>query len=103
MADSNEQHLRRLLPVGDDTVPALVVAAVCGRDRDAADGAAGDAAELLARARAGAESARDRQLVALTAAHLEGDDDRFDALVRDHLADHPDDVVAAWIAARRSH
>lgn len=26
---------------------------------------------------------------------------QFDALVRDHLADHPDHLLAAWIAGRR--
>ena len=29
-----------------------------------------------------------------------GDADLLDALVRDHLADHPDNLLAAWIAAR---
>ena len=28
-------------------------------------------------------------------------DTQFDALVRDHLADHPDHLLAAWIAGRR--
>ena len=37
--------------------------------------------------------------MAIATAHLDGDDDRLDALVRDHLADHPDNVLAAWIAA----
>jgi hypothetical protein len=55
--------------------------------------------EALGRAAAVAATTRDRQLVALAAAHLAGDDDRFDALVRDHLVDHPDHVVAAWVAA----
>jgi hypothetical protein len=45
---------------------------------------------------------RDRQLVVLARAHLEGADDLFDALVRDHLASYPDHVIAAWIATRRS-
>jgi hypothetical protein len=54
---------------------------------------------LLAEAADQASTTRDRQLVAIATAHLDGDDDRLDALVRDHLADHPDNVLAAWIAA----
>ena len=38
--------------------------------------------------------------MAIVSAHLEADDDRLDALVRDHLADHPDSLLAAWIAAQ---
>ena len=30
------------------------------------------------------------------------DHDLFDALIRDHLADHPDNVLAAWIATRHT-
>ena len=41
---------------------------------------------------------RDRQLVAVAAAHLAGDPDRVDALARDHLVDHPDSILVAWIA-----
>jgi hypothetical protein len=53
----------------------------------------------LGRAAACATSTRDRQLVAIGAAFLAADSDRLDALVRDHLADHPDSLLAAWIAA----
>ena len=76
-------------------VPAVLAAAAL-RSRD------GDADALLARARDSASTTRERQLVELAAAHLAGDHDRFDALVRDHLADHPDDLVAAWIADRHT-
>ena len=63
----------------------------------------GDSAgPLLARATAHATTTRDRQLVAVATAHLEGDHDLFDALIRDHLADHPDNVLAAWIATRHT-
>ena len=54
---------------------------------------------LLDRASAAAVTTRDRQLVAIAAAHLDGDADRVDVLARDHLADHPDNVLVAWIAA----
>lgn len=72
-----------------DTVTRLVVSALL-----AADGRA-----LLEDAAEQAATTRDRQLVAIATAHLDGDDDRLDALVREHLADHPDNVVASWIAA----
>ena len=70
--------------------PALLVveAIVCGRP------------DLLNLAARQAATTPDRQLVALAAAHLDGRSDLFDLLVRDHLMDHPDSVVAAWIAAR---
>lgn len=56
--------------------------------------------ELLARAAAAATTTRDRQLVAVAAAHLRQDSELLDALVRDHLADHPDSILAAWIAGQ---
>lgn len=70
----------------------LVAAALLGHDADTL-GRAGDLARLP----------RERQLVALAAAHLRGDRDLFDALVRDHLADHPDHLLAAWVAGRPHH
>jgi hypothetical protein len=54
--------------------------------------------ELLVRATALASTTRDRQLTAIAAAHLDGDTERVDALARDHLADHPDSLLVAWIA-----
>lgn len=69
--------------------PAVLVAAALF-----APGADG----LLERAAAIATTTRDRQLVAIAAAHLGGDRDRVDALARDHLIDHPDNVLVAWIA-----
>jgi hypothetical protein len=60
-----------------------------------------DGEELLARAAATATTTRDRQLVAIAAAHLAHDEELLDALVRDHLADHPDSILAAWIATQQ--
>jgi class 3 adenylate cyclase len=56
--------------------------------------------EYLTRAARHASTTRDRQLVALADADLQGRADLLDALVRDHLADHPDHLLAAWIAGR---
>jgi hypothetical protein len=55
--------------------------------------------ELLARAADAARSSRDRQVVAIAAAHLSGDTDRALLLARDHLANHPDSLLVAHIAA----
>ena len=78
------------------TVPALLVAAAVVSGDGDGDGL------LLARAAAHAATPRDRQLVAVAAAYLGGDHGLFDALIRDHLADHPDNVLAAWMAARHT-
>ena len=75
---------------GTSTVPTMLVAAAILTN---------EAGDLLVRAGATATTTRDRQLVAIAAAHCDGDDDLLDALVRDHLIDHPDNVLAAWIAA----
>jgi hypothetical protein len=71
-----------------DDPTLLVAAALSAPDADA----------LLARAGALATTERDRQLIAIAAAHLRGERDVVDALARDHLVDYPDSVLAAWIA-----
>jgi hypothetical protein len=60
--------------------------------------------ELLAAAATSATTARDRQLLALATAYLDGDQDLVGVLAREHLVDHPDDVLASVIAclARRT-
>jgi hypothetical protein len=63
--------------------------------------AAGDGERLLARAAALAATTRDRQLVAIAAAHLRGERELVDALARDHLVDHPDSVLVAWMASTK--
>jgi hypothetical protein len=55
--------------------------------------------DLLERAAGIAQTTRDRQVVAIAVAHVAGDADRVDALARDHLVDHPDSVLVAWISA----
>jgi hypothetical protein len=76
--------------------PALLVAAALVTQE--ADASAG----FLDRAAAHAANTRDRQLVAIATAYLAEDADLLDALVRDHLADHPNHVFAAWIASQRT-
>jgi hypothetical protein len=77
------------LALDSTSTPLLVAAAIVAGDR-----------ELLARAGHHATTTRDRQMVALAHAHLHGDATLLDALVRDHLSEHPDNLLAAWIASR---
>jgi hypothetical protein len=65
----------------------LVVAAVVSGDR----------AHLI-RASNRARSARQRQVIALADARLRGDQALFDVLVREHLAEYPDHLLASWMA-----
>jgi hypothetical protein len=55
--------------------------------------------ELLDRALTAADSDRDRQLVGGAAAHPQGGAHFALLLARDHLAAHPDSLLAAHIAA----
>ena len=72
----------------EHTIDALVAAALLVPDGHRQLGCA----EQLA------ATSRDRQLVAIAAAHLDGEHDRVDALARDHLVDHPHHVRVACIA-----
>lgn len=53
----------------------------------------------LARAEEVAATSRDRQVVAIARAHLEGETELVDALARDHLVDYPDSLIVSWIAS----
>jgi hypothetical protein len=53
----------------------------------------------LDRALATASTSRDRQVVEIARAHLDGNSDLVDALARDHLVDYPDSLIVAWIAS----
>jgi hypothetical protein len=95
-------HALHLLAVGDKTAIAdivddsrasddattLVVASLFAPDGDA----------LIVRAGRHAVTTRERQTVAIAAAHLRGDRGLVDALARDHLIEHPDNLLVAWIA-----
>jgi hypothetical protein len=100
-----EVLLRRLIG-GDETAPAEILERAETDDSPgllvAAALVTDEPTGLLARAAKSATTTRDRQLVAIATAHLDDDSDLLDALVRDHLSDHPDNVLAAWIAARHS-
>ncbi len=98
---SPTEMLRRLV-VGDEAAIAAIIEA-SGTSEDplilvAAALFAPDGAELLARAHGMAATTRDRQLVAIAAAHRRGERELVDALAREHLVDHPDNILVAWIA-----
>jgi class 3 adenylate cyclase len=104
---TDPQQLLHQLAVGDPASVARLVEA-SGASDDAATVVAaalfGRApGELLTRAAALARTTRERQLVTIATAHLRGDRDLVDALAREHLADHPDSVLVAWIAAAAHH
>src|SRR4051794_7722361 len=103
MQDDDPSNLIHQLVVGDANAVAAIVEAARSSD-DVTTSVAGALFapvpdELLARATALARTSRDRQLVAIVRAHLTGDHEHVDAMARDHLADHPDSVLVAWIAA----
>jgi hypothetical protein len=50
-------------------------------------------------AREKAATNRDRQVVELARAHLDGRSELVDVLARDHLVDYPDSLIVAWIAS----
>jgi hypothetical protein len=80
-----------LIRAWTDNSPPLLVAAAMLADEHRG---------LIARAARHAVTTRDRQLVAIAGAYFDRDEDRLDALAGDHLSEHPDNALAAWIAGR---
>jgi hypothetical protein len=74
----------------DTTEAALVLVMAALHERDPI---------RLDRARSLAVTSRDRQVVEIARAHLDGRCELVDALARDHLVDHPDSLIVAWIAS----
>jgi hypothetical protein len=101
---AERENVIHQLAVGSDTAIAEIVERAQSSDDvttvvAAALFAHGGNDDLLDRAAAVATSTRDRQLVAIAVVHVAGDADRVDALARDHLVDHPDSVLVAWITS----
>jgi hypothetical protein len=100
--DPDAMLLRRLVG-GDVDAEAEVLASVADTTSVGVLVAAAvltHSAAPLTRAATLAAGTRDRQLVVLGRALVEGADDLFDGLVRDHLASYPDHLMASWIATR---
>ena len=53
----------------------------------------------IEQALAAATTTRDRHVVEIARAHLDGNSELVDALARDHLVDYPDSLIVAWIAS----
>src|SRR3954447_5909097 len=100
---SESENVIHRLAVGDAAaIAAIVERAETSEDVTTIVAAAlftPTATTLMTRAAALAKTTRDRQLVAIAAAHLQGDAGRVDDLARDHLVDHPGSVLVAWISA----
>jgi hypothetical protein len=75
---------------GPDSGDAILMALAAVLERDPA---------ALERARTVAGTTRQRQVVEIARAHLDGAAELVDALARDHLVDHPDSLIVAWIAS----
>jgi hypothetical protein len=102
MAAEPEDVIHHLVVGGDTAIAEIIERAHATDDVTTMVAAALFApapGELLQRAAGAAQSTRDRQVVAIAVAHVAGDADRVDALARDHLVDHPDSVLVAWISA----
>jgi hypothetical protein len=94
--------VRRLVGGDEEAVDAVLAAAPESESASllVAAGLVARDASHLRRAAGLATTPRERQLVALAEADLRGETDLLDALVREHLAEHPDHLLAAWIAGR---
>jgi hypothetical protein len=79
-----------ILTHADTTEDAVVVAMAALLERHP---------RRLSRAEGFAATSRDRQVVAIARAHLDGASELVDALARDHLVDYPDSLIVAWIAS----
>jgi hypothetical protein len=107
MPPADPRELLRRLVVGDAAAVTAIVDAARASDDAlilvAAALFAPDGDGLLTRAAGVAATTRDRQLVAIATAHRRGERELVDALARDHLVDHPDNVLVAWIADASHH
>ena len=95
-----EQLIHRLATGDAEAIAAIVEASRTSDDPAVLVAAAlfaSDGDGLLERAGAVAATTRDRQLVAIAGAHLNGHTEHDDAVERDHLVDHPDNVLVPWI------
>ena len=99
--DPLDATIRRAIGGDQDAIGAVLAGATTSDDaRIVALGAVlASRPDWIARAQALAVTSRDRQVVAISASHLSGDHGLVKLLARDHLCDHPDSLIVAWIAA----
>jgi hypothetical protein len=84
------EAISRIVAQADTTGTALLMAMAALLERKSG---------RLERARAAASTSRDRQVIEIARAHLDGETELVDALARDHLVDYPDSLIVAWIAS----
>jgi len=98
--EARDELIGRLVDGDPDARAELAAAAATSTDPVLLVAAALAAADpaLLGRAAAVAGTAHHRRLVDIAAAHLDGATDRARLLARDHLADHPDSLLATFVA-----
>src|SRR3954469_12765005 len=102
MSDERAEATIRRAIGGDEGAIASVVASAMDTDDARMVALAAvftSRTDWIARAHSLARTTRDRQLVAISASHLAGERDLVQMLARDHLADHPDSLIVAWIAS----
>jgi hypothetical protein len=107
MPAESDNVIHQLAVGGDAAVARIVERARTSDDVTTVVAAAlfapADNDDLMERAATLATTSRDRQLVAIASAHLDGNAGRVEDLARDHLADHPDSVLVAWITSESNH
>jgi DNA-binding GntR family transcriptional regulator len=101
------QAIARL--VGEDPLAAVILAAVAAEHPDSFEanaavalvaGKTEDVERMIAHAGTLAVGRRHRQHLAVIDVFRSGDLSRARLLIREHLAEFPDDVVISWIATR---
>jgi uncharacterized protein YbaP (TraB family) len=99
--DDVETTIRRAIGGDEVAIGAVLTGAADGDDARMVAMAAvlASRADWIERARALAVTSRDRQMVAIGASHVAGDLGLVRVLARDHLAEHPDSLIVAWIAS----
>ena len=107
MPAESENVIHQLAVGGDADIAAIIERAHTSDDVTTVVAAAlfapADNNDLMHRAATLATTSRDRQLVEIAIAHLAGNAGRVDDLARDHLVDHPDSVLVAWITSESNH
>jgi hypothetical protein len=107
MPAESEYVIHQLAVGGDAAIAEIIERAHTSDDVTTVVAAAmfapADSNELMERAASLATTTRDRQLVAVAIAHLEGNAGRVEDLAKDHLVDHPDSVLVAWITSASNH
>jgi hypothetical protein len=99
--DDVEATIRRAIGGDQDAIDVVLAGATASGDARLVALAAvlASRADWIVRAQALAVTSRDRQLVAISGCHVAGDLGLVQLLARDHLCDHPDSLIVAWIAS----